>query len=99
MFLHARVRWHYAWSTEPFLRNVGTRYVYKARAGGFVAKPSRTRNLFSTLGRSIGTSKRLFVTYLAGPLWVIKQAQWISVEQGHCTLAVVKRYWSVPRML
>ena len=59
--------------TLPALRgHVGTRYVYKARAGGFVAKPSRTRNLFSTLGRSIGTSKRLFVTYLAGPLWVIK---------------------------
>ena len=67
--------------------------------GAFSKKRSRTRNLFSTLGHSIRTAKRLFVTYLAGPLWVIKQAQWISVEQGHCTLAVVKRYWSVPRML
>ena len=37
-------------------------------------------------------------THLASPLWVINQAQWISVEQGPCTLAVVKRYWSMPRM-
>ena len=72
---------------------------HRVCAGKFVKMPSRTRNLFSTLGRSIRTAKRSFVTYLAGPLWVIKQAQWISVEQGHCTLAVVKRYWSVPRML
>ena len=46
-----------------------------------------------------GVIVRVLSTYLAGPLLVIKKAKWISVEQGHCTLAVVKRYWSVPRML
>ena len=59
----------------------------------------RTLNAFSEGAQLKPWQQRISGTYLAGPLWVIKQAQWISVEQGHCTLAVVKRYWSVPRML
>ena len=57
-----------------------------------------THRLSSSLISYTSKCLAFFDTHLASPLWVINQAQWIPVEQGPCTLAVVKRYWSMPRM-